>query len=151
MMSDRKAWTEGMFVSSQHPEALTELDELASAYFSASSVGLCILDPSLHYIAINRELAKMKGVPAEDHLGRTAREILGEVADLIEKKIYEVLQVRRPLEFEVSGKLPSRTQSSHWIEHYLPIIDAQGTVSRVAAVVLEVNGGKSTRRVCSRA
>jgi len=142
MMSERKAWTDGMFVSSQHPDALTELDELASAYFSASNEGLCILDPSLRYIAINRELAKMNGVPAEDHLGRTVREILGEVADPIEKKISEVLQIRRPLEFELSGKLPSRTESGHWIEHYLPIMDAQGTVSRVAAVVLEVTAAR---------
>ena len=138
MMSERKAWTEGLFVSSQHPEALTELDKLASAYFEASSVGLCILDPSLHYIAINRTLAKMNGVPAEDHLGRTVREILGEVADPMERKFSEVLKVRQPVGFEVSGKLSSKTESSHWIAHYLPIVNAQGTVSRVAVVVLEV-------------
>lgn len=132
MMSERKTWTEGMFVSSQHPEALTELDNLASAYFEASSVGLCILDPSLHYIAINRTLAKMNGVPVEDHLGRTVREILGEVADPMERKFSEVLEVRQPVGFEVSGKLPSKTVISHWIAHYLPILNAQGTVSRVA-------------------
>jgi formate hydrogenlyase transcriptional activator len=138
MMSERRAWTDGMFVSSQHPEALTELDELASAYFEASNVGLCILDPSLHYIAINGTLARMNGVPAEDHLGRTVREILGEVADPVEKKISEVLEIRRSLGFEVSGKLPSRTESGHWIANYLPIMDAQGAVSRVGAVVVEV-------------
>jgi PAS domain-containing protein len=138
MMTEHKPWTEGMFVSSQHPEALTELDELASAYFSASNVGLCILDPGLHFIAINRTLAKMNGVPAEDHLGRTVREILGDVAQAIEKNISEVLQIRRPLGFEVSGKLPSGTESGHWIAHYLPLMDSQGTVSGVGVVVLEV-------------
>lgn len=143
MMSEHKTWTEGMFVSSQHPEALTELDELASAYFKASNVGLCILDLGLHYIAINRTLAKMNGLPAEDHLGRTVREILGEVADPIEKRISEVLQIRQPLKFEVSGKLPSRTESGHWIAHYLPIMDAHGTVSGVGAVVLEVTAPKA--------
>jgi PAS domain-containing protein len=151
MMSERRAWTEGMFVSSQHPEALTELDELASAYFSASNVGLCILDPGLHYIAINRELAKMNGVPAEDHLGRTVREILGEVADPIEKKISEVLEIRRPLEFEVSGKASledgkqslDRTLSSH---HGCARNSEPGWGGCTGD-----NGGKSTRRVCSRA
>ncbi|HKV80107.1 MAG TPA: cofactor assembly of complex C subunit B [Candidatus Sulfotelmatobacter sp.] len=142
MMSEHKTWTEGMFVSSQHPEALTELDELSSAYFDASNVGLCIFDPGLHYIAINRTLAKMNGVPAEDHLGKTVREILGEVADPIEKKISEVLQIRQPVGFEVSGTLPSRTESGHWIAHYLPIMDAQGTVRGVGAVVLEVTAPK---------
>ena len=131
MMSERK-------ISLQHPEALTELDELASAYFNASKVGLCILDSGLHYIAINRTLAEMNGISAEDHLGRTVREILGDIADRMEKKFSEVLQIRQPLGFEVSGKLPSRTESSHWIAHYLPIVNAQGTVSRVGAVVLEV-------------
>jgi PAS domain S-box-containing protein len=136
-MSERK-FSQKMFVSSQHPEALTELDELASAYFNASDVGLCILDPGLHYIAINRTLANMNGVSAEDHLGRTLREILGEVADQVEKKISEVLQTRQPMGFEFSGKLPSRKESSHQIAHYLPIMNAQGVVSRVGAVVLEI-------------
>jgi formate hydrogenlyase transcriptional activator len=138
MMTEKWTSAEKMFISSQHPEALAQLDELASAYFSASNVGLCILDPGLHYIAINRTLAEMNGIRAEDHLGRTVREILGEVADLMERKFSEVLEVRQPVGFEISGKLPSKTESSHWIAHYLPIVDAQGTVSRVAVVVLEV-------------
>ena len=137
MMSEGKI-SQKVFVSSQHPEALTEIDKLASAYFNASDVGLCILDPGLHYIAVNRAQAKMNGVSAEDHLGRTLREILGEVADRVEKKISEVLQTQQPMGFEFSGKLPSRKESSHWIAHYLPIMNAQGIVSGVGAVVLEV-------------
>jgi PAS domain-containing protein len=142
---------EGMFVSSLHPQALTELDELASVYFRASNVGLCLLDPGLHFIAINRTLAMMNGLPAEDHLGRTLREILGDVADPIEKNISEVLQIRRPLGFEVSGKLPSRTESGHWIAHYLPIMDAQGAVSGVGGGCSGGNGAESSRGVRSRA
>jgi formate hydrogenlyase transcriptional activator len=137
MMSEGKI-SQKVFVSSQHPEALTEIDKLASAYFNASDVGLCILDPGLHYIAVNRAQAKMNGVSAEDHVGRTLREILGEVADRVEKKISEVLQTQQPMGFEFSGKLPSRKESSHWIAHYLPIMNAQGIVSGVGAVVLEV-------------
>ena len=71
MMSEWKVSTDRMFVASQHPGASIELDELAAAYFTASNVGVCILDPGLRYIAINRTLADMNGVPAEDHLGRT--------------------------------------------------------------------------------
>ncbi len=136
MMSEKTS--QKMFVSSQHPEALTELGGLASAYFNASDVGLCILDPGLHYIAINRTLADMNGVSAEDHLGRTLREILGDLADRVEEKISEVVQTQRPMGFEFSGKLPSKKESSHWIAHYLPIVNAEGTVSRIGAVVLEV-------------
>ena len=128
--------------SSQHPEALAELDKLASAYINASKVGFCILDPGLHYIAINRTLADMNGVAAEDHLGRTVREILGEVAGPLEKKFSEILQIRESVAFEVSGKLPSKIESSHWIAHYVPIVNAQGTVSQVGAVVVEMTAPK---------
>jgi hypothetical protein len=41
MMSERKASAENMLFSTQHPEAVSELDKLAAAYFSASDVGAC--------------------------------------------------------------------------------------------------------------
>jgi hypothetical protein len=68
---------------------------------------------------------------------------LGEAADRIEKKISEVLQTQEPIGLEFSGKLPSRAGSGHWIAHYLPIMNAQGKVSRVGAVVLEVTAPKA--------
>jgi hypothetical protein len=77
MMSEQKAAAEKMFFSTAHPEDLSEIDMLASAYFSASNVGLCTVDSSLHYIAINKTLAETNGIPAEAHLGRTVRDILG--------------------------------------------------------------------------
>ena len=80
----------------------------------------------------------MDGVPAEDHLGRTVREILGEAAGPLERKFFEVLQIREPVAFEVSGKLLSKMESAHWIAHYVPIVNAQGTVSRLGAVVQEM-------------
>lgn len=140
MMSEPKESAEKMFVSTQHPEALSELDKLASSYFQASNVGLCIVDSGLHYIAINKSLAEMNGVPAKDHLGRTVREILGQVAGPVEKKISEVLETQQPVRVEFSGKLPARAESGRWIGHYVPLINAQGTVTRVGGVVLEVTG-----------
>ena len=138
MMSEPKAPAEKIFFSPQHPEVVGELDKLASVYFNAPKIGLCIVDSTLHYIAINKTLAEMNGVPAEDHLGRTVREILGEAAEPLEKKISEVLETHQPLYLEVSGKLPSRKESTHRIAHYLPITNAQGAVSSVGGVVLEV-------------
>jgi transcriptional regulator with PAS, ATPase and Fis domain len=138
MMTEPKTPAGRMFVLPQHPEALTELDKLASAYFKASDVGLCVIDSGLHYIAINKALAEMNGVPAQDHLGKTVRDVLGEIGSPIEKKISEVMHTHQPLRFDVSGKLPSRTDSAHWIAHYVPIMSGEGFVSRVGAIVLEV-------------
>ena len=142
MMTDRNTPAETMFVGAQYPEALSELDKLALSYFKASVVGLAIVDSGMHYIAVTKRLAEMNGVPAEQHLGRTVREILGEAGDSVEKKIAEVLVTERALELEISGTIPSRTESVRWIAQYLPFVNAQGAISQVGAVVLEVRTPK---------
>jgi len=84
----------------------------------------------------------MNGVPAQNHLGKTVREVLGELGDSLEKKCDQVLDSRESLDFELSAKLPSRSATAHWIAHYVPISDTRGTVTRVGAVVLEIAAPK---------
>src|SRR5882757_8660179 len=74
-----------------HPEALSEPEKLLAAYFSSSTVGLCILDTDLHFLAINPTLADMNGIPAAEHLGKTVREVLGDFADRVEPQFQHVL------------------------------------------------------------
>ena len=127
-----------MLVSEAHPEVRAEVDRLFSAYFTAPNVGLCILDSDLRYLAINQALAEMNGVPAEKHLGRTVREILGEAGETIETKASHALQTQQQVKSELSVKLPTKSETDHWLAHYIPIPDTQGAVKRVGAVVVEV-------------
>ena len=46
------------------------------------------------------------------------------------------------MNFEITATLPTRTEPGHWIAHYLPIKDANGEVSRVATVVIEITAQK---------
>ena len=126
-----------------HPEALNEPEKLLAAYFRSSTVGLCVLDSELRYLAINSTLAKMNGVPAADHIGKTVREVLGDAARVIESGVQRALGAGEPVtEHKVSEVLPTRTEVGHWIEHYFPIKDEYGTVNRIAAVVIEVTEQK---------
>jgi PAS domain-containing protein len=70
MMTDSENIERGLFVALEHPEALTEPEELLKAYFNSANIGLCILDSELRYLAINRTLAAIHGLPVEAHLGR---------------------------------------------------------------------------------
>jgi len=124
------------------PEALSDPEKLLAAYFRSSTVGLCILDSDLRYVAINHALAEINGLPAEHHLGRTVREILGDFADVVEPKLQRVLSTGEPLHSEASAKLPTKTEPNHWILHYLPIHNDSGAVTRIAAVVLEITAQK---------
>ena len=132
------SWKRDISVWLAHPEAHNQPEKLLSAYFNSSSVGLCVLDSDLRYLAINKVMAETNGIPADDHLGRTVREVLGEFAEVVERNFRQVLLTRQPVNFEVSAMLPSRGDGVNWIVHYLPIADEKGAVTRVGMVVVEI-------------
>ncbi len=142
MASDSGAARAGERIPFAHAEALTDPEQLVAAYFSSSTVGLSILDSELRYLAINDALAAMNGRPAADHFGKSAREILGDFADVVEPKLQHVLATGQPVHFEVSALLPARTEVGHWILHYLPIKDAAGVVNRIGVLVVEITTQK---------
>jgi formate hydrogenlyase transcriptional activator len=125
-----------------YPEALNDPEKLLAAYFKSSTVGLGVFDSEFRYVAINYALAQINGIPAADHLGKTAREVLGSFADHFEPALQRVLTTREPLRFELSATLPTRTEPGHWIVHYLPIPDVTGSVKRIAVVVVEITDRK---------
>jgi len=128
----------GKLIPFAHPEALTDSEKLLAAYFDSSTVGLCILDSELRYLAINNRLAELNGIPAPDHLGKTVREVLGDFANVAEPELQRVLSTGEPVvSFEVSAVLPTRTEARHWMAHSFPIKDATGTVARIGVVVVE--------------
>jgi formate hydrogenlyase transcriptional activator len=132
-------------VSRRHDpaEALLESEQLLSTYFSASRVGLCVLDTDLRYLAINQTLAEMNGIAAEEHLGKSVREMLGDFAELLEPQIERVVKTQQPiLNLEISTTLHNRTEPGHWIEHYIPIKDAAGKVKQIGVVAVEVTEQK---------
>jgi len=142
MPTDRSSFGAGHRIPFAYPEALNEPEKLLAAYFSSSTVGLGILDTELRYIAINNALAEINGVPAPDHLGKTVREVLGDVAARVEPEFQRVLSTRQPVSLELSAILPAKNAASRWMAHYLPIQDDTGAVTRVGAVVVEITAQK---------
>ncbi len=121
-----------------HPEALSEPEKLLAAYFSASTVGLGILDSDLRFLAVNHKLAEINGIPPAEHLGKTVREVLGDFARVLEPEFHRVLSTREAVNVEISATLPTKTEPSHWLMQNLPVRDATGVVTRVGAVVVDI-------------
>ena len=129
--------------SREPAEALLESEQLLTAYFSAAKVGFCILDTDLRYLAINRTLAEMNGIPAEAHLGKSLREMLGDAAEVIEPQCRRVLATGQPIiDLEISTVLPTRTEPGHWIEHYIPVKATTDEVRQIGIVVVEITEQK---------
>ena len=119
------------------PNALSESERLLAAYFSSSTMGLAIVDAGLRYVALNRALADINGIPAQDHLGKTLREVLGSFADRLEPAFKRVLTDREPMTLEISSNGSTGGEPRSWVKHYIPIRDDSGVVRRIAVVVVE--------------
>jgi formate hydrogenlyase transcriptional activator len=123
--------------------ALLESEQLLTAYFSASKVGLCVLDHDFRYLAINNTMAEMNGIVASAHLGKSIREVLGNFVESVGPQLRRVLATGQPiLNFEISCTLPTRNEPGHWMEHYIPIQDATGKVVQVGVVAVEITEQK---------
>ena len=46
-------------------------------------VGVALFDTELRFVRLNRRIAEFNGVPVEAHLGRTLREVIPRVADVV--------------------------------------------------------------------
>jgi formate hydrogenlyase transcriptional activator len=128
---------------SRPPEGFSEPEQLLSAFFAASNVGLAIVDAQLNYQAINTALAEMNGVSVDVHLGKSMRYILGNAAEELEPILRRVLLTGEPVtNVPLALHLPTRTEVGHWVVHYFPMNDASGKVTRIGVVVTELTEQK---------
>ena len=115
------------------------LDEIEAIYRNAP-VGLGVLDPELRFVRINERLAEFNGVPAAAHIGRTVREIVPHAADEAEPLLRRVLETGEPiLGLELTAETAARPGVLRtWLEHWVPLKDADGRVAGVNVVTEEV-------------
>ena len=124
-------------------QGLSELESLLCASFSSSNLGFCILDAEFRYLAVNRSLARMNGLPAEEHLGTTIHKVLGPLADEIEPKLRQLLATAQPrTDVHISGAVPGKKETGHWIGQYFPLQHSEGKVKHIGVFVIEVTEQK---------
>jgi PAS domain S-box-containing protein len=113
---------------------------LLQTLFQCSTVGIAVFDRELRYLSVSKSLARINGLPVEQHIGRTVREILGPTASVVESLLRHVLNTGEPvIEAQITGMLPSRKQPGHWSVSYFPIKAPEGTVHAVGGLVHEIS------------
>ena len=93
-----------------------------NAYFEASPMGMGMVDPQLRYLKVNQPLADFIGLPVEDYRGKTIREIVPQLAYLLEPLYQQVFATGKPiLNFEISGETDSSPgEVRDWLISLLP-------------------------------
>ena len=65
--------------------------------YRTAPIGLCVFDRELRYVAINEWLARINGLPADEHVGRRIQDILPTVSHHVSKQLRLVLRTGAPL------------------------------------------------------
>jgi len=107
---------------------------LLDALFATAPVGLAFYDRSLRFLKINETLAAINGVSAEDHIGRTAAEVIPSIADKVEVYLRAVLETGEPvLAQELRGATSAGSEERYWLASYYPVRSGDGECGRGAA------------------
>ncbi|WPB79370.1 PAS domain-containing protein [Archangium violaceum] len=134
--------TERLMREVETAEALALLDTV----LATAPVGLSFVDRELRYVRINHALAAINGLPVGSTLGRTMREVVPEMAPIVEPLCQHVLDTGEPLlGLELSGTTPGLAGNlGHWLVSYYPVWNRCGQVSMVGSVVVDITERKRT-------
>ncbi|MFF4755033.1 SpoIIE family protein phosphatase [Streptomyces sp. NPDC002514] len=114
---------------------------LSERMVTQSPIGLAVLDTEMRYVSVNPTLERMNGLPAEEHVGRTPREVLPLLdADTLEEATHRVLETGRPLvDRPTVGRTPADPDEDHaWSVSLYRLEDAMGRVLGVATSIVDI-------------
>lgn len=120
-----------------------QLGELEAIYKMAP-IGLCFVNTDLRFIRINEQLAEINGLPVTEHLGRSVRDVLPEMADQLEPVYRQVIESGKPvINWEVKGVNTAQPGvERHWLVCYYPQQDDNSCVVGVNVMVQEISDRK---------
>ena len=115
-----------------------EANAVLDAMSDSAPIGLAFLDRDLRFRRINSRLAEMNGLPAADHIGKRADEVLPGVEGLAEivRRWEEILKTGEPwLDVDVLGETPAQPGVPRsWSEHFFPV-RVEGEIVGLGVVV----------------
>ncbi|MDS4059753.1 MAG: PAS domain S-box protein, partial [Candidatus Contendobacter sp.] len=114
------------------------------AVYATAPVGLCVLDTGLRYRRINERLAEINGLPVPAHLGHTVREMVPDLADMVEPLLRRLIATGEPLlNLNLTGETAAYPGVQHtWREHFYPLKDSDGQVIGINGVVEDITEPK---------
>jgi PAS domain S-box-containing protein len=128
---------------SEQVEALTTSPELQLIYETAP-IGLAFLSPDCRYVLINQHLTEICGISIADHIGRSVREMVPQVAEQVEQIVQTILRSGEPITgIEVNGQRPDGSNVDRvWITYWHPLKNRNGDVIGVNVAAEEITERK---------
>ncbi len=100
--------------------------EFFAALMSRAGGEVAFFDRDGRYIFVSPALASVNGLSADEHLGRTLREVLPTLAEQLEPPLTAAL-TGEAMSYEIRGRTENLQQGERiWREHWFPVHDGSG-------------------------
>jgi PAS domain S-box-containing protein len=120
-----------------------------NAYFDGSPVGMVLVDRELRYLKANQRLADMTNVSIDGRLGKTVREILPSLADILEPLYQEVFASGKPIiNFELRNILHEHRDFQL---SFFPLMGEDAKPKAVGVVSLDITEQKRAEAEANQA
>jgi len=120
---------------------LSSSPELQLIYDTAP-IGLAFLTCDCRYVLVNRRLTEICGISVADHIGRSVRETIPQVADQVEQIVQTILSTGEPIiGVEINGQQPDNAER-FWNTYWHPLKDNEGIVVGINVVAEEITEHK---------
>ena len=133
---------EGRDISKQQAlqAELAQQQGLLNSLIGNAPIGIAILNSDLRYLQINETLAEINGVPVAEHLGKTVREILPDIAPIVEPIYRQILVTGEAiLNLEICGETPKEPGLMRtWLVSYIPLLSENNIPIAIGLIVLEI-------------
>jgi PAS domain S-box-containing protein len=133
--------------------AARESEAELNAYFNASPVGMVVVDRQLRYLKSNQRHSEITRVPVDVRLGKTVREMIPNLADILEPLYQQVFTTGRPiLNFELRGDLLDRSGEHHVYQlSFFPLMGADSEPKAVGVLTIDITEQKRAAVETNRA
>jgi PAS domain S-box-containing protein len=120
--------------------SMEESFALLDSLLASAPIGIGFWDTELRFVRVNEALARINGLPVEEHVGKTLADVVPALAPQLEPIYRQVLETGEPyMHYEATGEVPAGPgEVRHWLTSYYPVRTADGDVVGLGAVILEI-------------
>src|ERR1700722_4142848 len=114
--------------------------------YDTAPIGLAFLTPDCRYQQINRHLTEICGISVADHIGRSVRETVPQVADQVEHIVQTILRTGESITgIEVNGQRADGSNAGRvWVTHWHPLKASDDSILGINVVAEEITERKRT-------
>lgn len=135
----------------QAEKLLAEQSALLEALTSKAPVGFAFVDKACRYVRVNPKLAKMNGVSASAHIGKTVAEVVPKIWPAVEPLYRQALAGEAVANVEVEADTRAAPgQRRYWLVSYYPV-RVGARILGVGTVVVDITAQKQAEALLKEA